>query len=83
MKFSPPKFSGGTGKVPAPKNTVPHLHLAAMFSKLAAMHAQKAMANSPDKAVANLPRPDKAVGDERKNGFLGRQPVIGTPNPAF
>ena len=67
------------GKVAAPKQN--HLHLAQMFHRLAGIHLSKAMANSPDKAVATLPKPDKAALNARQpGGYQGRQPVIGTPN---
>lgn len=73
-----------SGNVPAPPNTVPHLALASIFSKLAALHqhAAQVQANSPDKAVARLPRPDQAAMDAQKGRPLVRQPVIGTANPA-
>jgi hypothetical protein len=67
-------------KAPKPVSTVPHLALAHHFAKLAAMHAGMALANSPDKAVSNLPRPDKVVSDIRSGSPLFRQPVIRTPN---
>lgn len=70
-----------SGRVPAPKNTVPHLALAGMFAKLAAMHAQKAMANLPDQPNARLPRPDVAAVDAQQGRPLIRQPVIGMPTP--
>ncbi len=69
------------GRVPMPKNTVPHMAMASMFAKLAAMHARKALANDPDPANAGLPRPDKAVEDVAGGRLLGRTPVIGTPTP--
>ena len=64
--------------MPAPKNTVPHLALAGMFARLAAMRgANKPMANAPDPEEARLPRPDAAVTDARRGRALVRQPVIG------
>lgn len=70
------------GKVPAPKSTVPHLHLASMFSRLAQRHIGAAMANAPDPAAAKLPRPDMAAIDTQRGRPLARQAVIGSPNPA-
>ena len=69
-----------SARIAAPKTTVPHLALAHHFAKLAAMHAGMALANSPDKAVSNLPRPDKVVSDIRSGKPLVRQAIIGTPN---
>ena len=78
MKYSAPHFSGGFGRVPVPKNTVPQLALAGMFARLAAMHGRgKPMANAPDPEEARLPRPDAAVVDTRRGRALVRQPVIG------
>jgi hypothetical protein len=80
MKFSSlPKIPNG--RVPAPRSTVPHLALAGMFAKLAALHAQRAMANAPDATNARLPRPDMAAIDSQQGRPLVRQPVIGTPMP--
>ena len=80
MKFGPPPAIP-MGRVPAPKNTVPHLAMASMFARLAAMHARKALANAPDPTNAGLPRPDKAVEDAAEGRPLIRQPVIGVPMP--
>ena len=74
----------GIGKIPSGKVKAPsnhHMALAQIFATLAAHHAGRAMANAPDKAVAPLPRPDKAALNSRQpGGYQGRQPVIGTPN---
>ncbi len=73
-----------SGKVPAPQNTVPHLALAGMFAKLAALHAQRAMdlAHAPDPVNARLPRPDTAALDLQHGQPLVRPIAIGTANPA-
>ena len=80
MKPSPNQIPAG--RVPAPKSTVPHLHLANMFSRLAQRHIGAAMANAPDQANARLPRPDMAAIDTQRGRPLARQAVIGAPNPA-
>lgn len=71
-----------TGKVAAPKSTVPHALLANFFRKMAGLHSRAAAgANSPDRAVSPLPRPDKAaINAQRPGGYQGRMPVIGQPN---
>ena len=82
MKFPLPNLSGGAGRVPVPKNTVPQFALAGMFARLAAMRGRgKPMVNAPDPADARLPRPDAAVMDTRRGRALVRQPVIGVPTP--
>ena len=73
-----------SGKVTTPKSTIPpavHGVLAGIFRKLAQHHAQ--MANSPDPAVARLPRPDMAAKDAQGGRPLVRQPVIGAANSPY
>jgi hypothetical protein len=70
-----------SGHVSTPKSTIPpaaHGLLSSIFARLAAHHAQ--LANSPDPAVARLPRPDQAARDVQGGYPLLRRPVIGVPN---
>jgi len=58
-----------------------HGVLAGIFHKLAVHHAQ--LANSPDPAVARLPRPDQAATDVQGGHPLMRRTVIGVPNSPY
>lgn len=72
MKLSLPHIPSGASKAV----NITHAKLASFFTQMARMHSQ--MANAPDKAVSNLPRPDKAAVNSRSAaGYQGRMPVIG------
>ena len=79
MKSSRPQMPSGIVR-PMASTLPPAAHgvLAGIFHKLAAHHAQ--LANSPDPAVARLPRPDQAAKDAQGGLPLMRRPVIGLPN---
>jgi hypothetical protein len=79
MKSSRPQMPSGIVR-PMASSLPPAAHgvLAGIYQQLAAHHAQ--LANSPDPAVARLPRPDQAAKDVQGGYPLMRRPVIGVPN---